>query len=229
MYNKVDLLYKAIIYSANEKEDLKIEDGYEFMKKTWFFMNSDRAYYNGEEIEPFKRSLCVNPIIVGKPEWEEFYNAEVTYSSTINNLEIPESDFIDDMLIWIKKQLESETIGRKRKMLEFEKYLNQYKLKRKPKITKFKWFDIGLEFARGTVYQVYNSNKDISFLELAIKLGYSSTLRNYFSSTYNENKGDPKNIFDNPKKMNVIMEHCLKEGLNIHPKFKKAFDKLQTN
>jgi hypothetical protein len=135
-------LFEAVIFSINESENIPIEGAFELLKEVWFFLNSDTATFNGKDIEKYKRPLLVNPIIVGKPEFEEFFEADITYCLTQNKIGLKEQDFIKDISDWIKKKCneESLSIPRKRKFNEFIEFLKtkalppQMIFKKKPEL-----------------------------------------------------------------------------------------------
>ncbi len=118
-------LFEAVIFSANEEQTKPIAGAYEVLKEVWFFLYSDSATFNGKEVEKYKRPLFVNPVIVGKPEFDEFFEAEITYCSTQNKIGIKELDFVTDLTNWIEKKSKEESLSipRKRKFNEFLEYL----------------------------------------------------------------------------------------------------------
>lgn len=123
--NSHEALYRAIIFSANEEVKTPISGAYEVLKEVWFFLNSDSATFNGKDIEKNKRPLFVNPVMAGKPEFDEFFEAEITYCSTQNRIKLKEQDFVTDITNWIenKSKEESTSIPRKRKFSEFLDYI----------------------------------------------------------------------------------------------------------
>lgn len=119
-------LFEAVIFSANEEQNKPISGAYELLKEVWFFLNSDSATFNGKEVEKYKRPLFVNPVIVGEPEFDKFFEAEIIYCSTQNKICLKEQDFITDISNWIEKKSEykSLSISRQRKYKEFLAYLD---------------------------------------------------------------------------------------------------------
>ena len=130
-------LFEAVIFSANEEQNKPIAGAYELLKEVWFFLNSDSATFNSKEVEKYKRPLFVNPVIVGKPEFDEFFEAELTYCSTQNKIGLKEQDFITDISNWIEKKSKDEnlTIPRKRKFNEFLEYIKTKALPRQQTTT----------------------------------------------------------------------------------------------
>jgi len=127
-------LFEAVIFSANEEQTKPIAGAYEVLKEVWFFLYSDSATFNGKEVEKYKRPLFVNPVIVGKPEFDEFFEAEITYCSTQNKIGIKELDFVTDLTNWIEKKSKEESLSipRKRKFNEFLEYLKTKALPPQP-------------------------------------------------------------------------------------------------
>lgn len=127
-------LFEAVIFSANEEQNKPISEDYELLKEVWFFLNSDSATFNGKEVEKYKRPLFVNPVIVGKPEFDEFFEAEITYCSTQDKIGLKEQDFITDISNWIEKKSEYESLSipRKRKFNEFLEYIKTKALPPQP-------------------------------------------------------------------------------------------------
>jgi hypothetical protein len=117
-------LFEAVIFSANEEQNKPIAGAYELLKEVWFFLNSDSATFNGKDVEKYKRPLFVNPVIVGKPEFDEFFEAEITYCSTQNKIGLKELDFVTDISNWIEKKSKDKSLSipRKRKFNEFLEY-----------------------------------------------------------------------------------------------------------
>jgi len=119
-------LFEAVIFSANEEQKKPIAGAYERIKETWFFLNSDIATFNGKQIEKFKRPLLVNPIIAGKPpEFDKYFDAEITYCSTQNRIMLIEQDFINDICKWIELKSNDTrlSITQKRKCNELLEYI----------------------------------------------------------------------------------------------------------
>ena len=127
-------LFEALIFSANEEQNTPIAGTYKLLKEVWFFLNSDSATFNGKEVEKYKRPLFVNPVIRGKPEFDKFFEAEITYCSTQDKIRLIERDFITDISNWIEKKSKNEnlTISRKRKFNEFLEYLKAKALPPQP-------------------------------------------------------------------------------------------------
>jgi hypothetical protein len=122
-----EALYKLIIITANEKPNLPIEGAYDSLKDVWFFINSDKATFNGKEIEKSKRPLFVNPDLIGnKPNFEDFFNAEITFSSTQSNIKLLEQDFINDITKFINKEIQNDenNTNEQRKLNEFLEFIN---------------------------------------------------------------------------------------------------------
>jgi hypothetical protein len=127
-------LYEALVYGVNEGENTPIEGAYELLKEVWFFLNSDSATFNGKEVEKYKRPLCVNPVLTGKPKFDEFFEAEITYCSTQTKIALKEQDFVTDISNWIEKKSKDESLSipRKRKFNEFLEYIQTKALPPQP-------------------------------------------------------------------------------------------------
>jgi len=142
-------LFEALIYSANEGQNKPITGAYEILKEVWFFLHSDSATFNGKDIEKYKRPLFINPVFVGKPEFDKFFEAEITYCSTQNKIALKEQDFVTDISNWIEQKSKDEnlSIPRKRKCKEFLEYIQtkalppQPIIKQKPEQETPKTFD----------------------------------------------------------------------------------------
>ncbi|MBU3660715.1 MAG: hypothetical protein FGM14_12625 [Flavobacteriales bacterium] len=128
-YSTHEKLFEAVIFSANEEQNKPIIGGYELLKEVWFYLNSDSATFNGKEVEKYKRPLFINPVINGKPEFNDFLDAEIKYCSTQNKINLTEQDFISDLCNWIEKKSKNEslTTSRKRKYNEFFNFINERK------------------------------------------------------------------------------------------------------
>ncbi len=95
-------------------------------------------------------------------------------------------------------------------------------------ITKYKWFDVGLKFADGSIKE-HDRDKYCSFKEMTIKLGLEKNQRTYVSTTYtNISKGD-KNIFAHLKKMQPIYDYCIKNKIIVSDWFLKEYTNLKQN
>lgn len=118
-------LFDALIFSANEEQKKPIAGAFWLLKEVWFFIHSDKATFNGKEVEKYKRPLYVNPVITGNPEFDKFLEAEITYCSTQNRIKLIDQDFMNDMNEWIEQRSKDKTvsIARKRKYNEFLTYL----------------------------------------------------------------------------------------------------------
>ena len=127
-FNTHEKLFEAVIFSANEAQDKPIEGAFELLKEVWFFLNSDSATFNGKNIEKYIRSLLVNP------EFDDFFEAEITYSTTQNKIGLNEQDFIIDISNWIEKKSkdESYSIPQTRKFNEFLDYIKAKALSPQP-------------------------------------------------------------------------------------------------
>ena len=126
--NQHEKLYKAIIFSVNEKEKNSFEGAFEYLKEAWLFMNSDKVTFNGSEIKAERRGVAINPFI-NKMDFTQFYDKDKWYSGTMNNAKIQEIDFINNIISWIVKQLKTPDLHEtnKRKYKEFNEYLTTRK------------------------------------------------------------------------------------------------------
>ena len=124
-FNTHEKLYEALIFSANETDKKPIAGAYELLKEVWFFIHSDEATFNNESIEKGKRPLYVNPSLAGTPDFEKFFNAEITYNSKQDNILIKEQYFMNDIENWIEDKLNSSglSVTRKGKLNEFLVFL----------------------------------------------------------------------------------------------------------
>jgi hypothetical protein len=203
LYTTHEKLIEALMFSANEEQNKPISGAYEVLKEVWFFLNSDYATFNGKEVEKFKRPLIVNPNFIGKPEFDTFFEGEISYCSTQNKIALKEQDFVTDISNWIEKKAKDEslTIPRKRKFNEFLEYIKRKALppqpivKQKPKLRidqiALKYVYEGLQITRE------NGN------EIAKEYGHNSGEKlfqrfTYFSSSANR-KGKPNSC--TPKKL----------------------------
>lgn len=202
-YTTHEKLFEAVIFSVNESENKPIEGAFELLKEVWFFLNSDTATFNGKDVEKYKRPLLVNPIIVGKPEFEGFFEAEITYCLTQNKIGLKEQDFIKDISDWIEKKRNEErlSIPQKRKFKEFLEYLktkalpHQTIVKQKPEL---KIDQIALKYVYEGLQITRENGNDI-----AKEYGHNSGEKlfqrfTYFSSSANR-KGKPN--LCTPKKL----------------------------
>ena len=125
LYDTHQRLYEALILLADEDPSKPIAGAYELMKEVWYFINSDQATFNGKEIEKIKRPLYVNPVLIGKPEFNDFFEAELIYSSTLGGLALIEQDFIDEMSSWIEHKITNHQLAvtHKRKYTGFLEHL----------------------------------------------------------------------------------------------------------
>lgn len=120
-----EILYKALIFSVNEGNKRPIEGAFERIKGIWYFINSKNATIDGKEVEKLNRSLYVNPDLTSLSNKIDFFEREVSYCGTRNNLSLSENDFINDFIKWIDKQLKVEglPIEHERKYNDFKAYL----------------------------------------------------------------------------------------------------------
>lgn len=97
------------------------------------------------------------------------------------------------------------------------------------------WFDVGVKFANGEIYEHYKNGKGLTGSELKEKVfGKDSAdrFRTYTDCTLN-NKTDSnkqKNIFARTKaKMEQlkVIEHCLENNFEICEKFKEEYSKIE--
>lgn len=128
-----EILYKALIFSVNEGINRPIEGAFERIKGIWYFINSKNATIDGKEVEKFNRSLYVNPDLTSLSNKINFFEREVTFCGTRNNLSLSENDFISDFIKWIDKQLKVEglPIEHERKYNDFKSYLFAVKADKK--------------------------------------------------------------------------------------------------
>lgn len=119
-FNTHEKLFEAVIFSANEVQDKPIEGAFELLKQVWFFLNSDSVTFNGKNIDKYIRPLLINP------EFDNFFEAEITYCSMQNKIGLNEHDFIVDISNWIRKKSKDESfsIPQKRKFNEFLEFIN---------------------------------------------------------------------------------------------------------
>ncbi|UZH56043.1 hypothetical protein JRG66_04005 [Salinimicrobium tongyeongense] len=87
------------------------------------------------------------------------------------------------------------------------------------------WFKIGLTFATGKAQKIYKDCKNYS--EVARKLGFDSSYRNYFARTFanSEKVTDNKNIYSQPDKLKEIYQYCQKYDIEVAEDFKKQLTK----
>ena len=139
MFNTHEKLFEALIFSANEEHNKPIAGAYELLKEVWFFINSDSATFNGKYAEKYKRPLFVNPVIIGKPEFDKFFESKITYCSTQNKIGLKEQDFITDISNWIEKKSKDESVSipRNRKFNEFLEYIKSKSVHHQPKTKEY--------------------------------------------------------------------------------------------
>jgi hypothetical protein len=91
--------------------------------------------------------------------------------------------------------------------------------------TDFTWFKIGLQFANGTVQELYRKYKGDAgqFKKITEELGFKKTDRPYISETIQNSTKSDKNIFSNRKKMLKIIDHCHSNAIPVVQDF---MDKL---
>jgi hypothetical protein len=173
-FNTHEKLFEVVIFSANEVQDKPIEGAFELLKEVWFFLNSDNATFNGKDIEKNKRPLLVNPNFLGKPDFDNFFEAEITYCSMQNKIGLNEQDFIVDISNWIEKKSKDESfsIPQKRKFKEFLEFINSKELppqpivKQKPEL-KLNDFFIK-DFSSDIIIEIQAEFKDLEGKDLAI-------------------------------------------------------------
>ena len=133
------LAFLAIIRSSNEDyENSEYDEGsiidinqtFYFMRRIWYFLHSDYATYEGNEVKKIYRGYFVNQpsdTLEGKFDWNKFKNAKITYDSRENNVKIKEGDFVDSVIEWIGEQ-NPVNITDKRKFREFKEFLELKKI-----------------------------------------------------------------------------------------------------
>lgn len=83
-----------------------------------------------------------------------------------------------------------------------------------------KWFPIGLGFATGEIekpLKMYLAREIVGRYDLK---GY----QNYITCTGIDSKKDPKNIYSDIKKLKLIYNHCIKNGIEMCANFKEAYE-----
>lgn len=247
-------LYEALIFSANEEQKKPIAGAYEILKEVWFFLNSDSATFNSKGIEKYKRPLLVNPVIVGKPNFDKFFEAEITYCSKQNNINITEQDFINDIKEWIKKRLENNnySVVRQRKFKEFNNYLND-KEKHKvqpqqetkanaPTKKDFKqhgWFKVAVLFASGKMQKFYTVNSKNEFVikpeytapKIAKDLKIPDYQKEILATLNNYKKGNSnakKNIFNRTStELKEVIKYCENKKYDLTPDFIERYNLIK--
>jgi len=86
-----------------------------------------------------------------------------------------------------------------------------------------KWLPIGVGFAKG---DIQNKLKNTSASNIAIEYTKVSDT-NYITSTGIEKAADPKNIYSDWKKLDLIYDHCNDTNIKLCPDFMEAYNKLK--
>lgn len=215
-------LYEALIMATEEKEENKVEEAYEYLMEIWYFVNSDYASFNGKEIEYLNRPLYVNSVIIGKPDFNQWFSGEKLYDQKRRKIKLVESDFNHEFGEWIKIQIEKPNlrVERRRKYIEFLDYIKIKSLKviglSEPE-KKWTIDQIALKFAYEGG-QITRSNGD----EIAKKFGHNSGEKlfqrfTYYSSSTNR-KAKP-NLCTQKKLSNKIK--LIESVIELLPKDKK--------
>ncbi|KAB1068044.1 hypothetical protein F6U93_07865 [Tamlana haliotis] len=96
----------------------------------------------------------------------------------------------------------------------------------KEKKTKPKWFPIGLGFANGKIQKKIKTN---SAREIAKSYNLDAC-HNYISLTISNHSKDPKNIYSDIDKLNLIYNHCIENNVVMCDEFKNIYnDKVNEN
>ena len=93
-----NILYEALILTANEGENTPIKGAYECLKEIWFFLESDTATIEGKKKGKFLRYFSMhtrNPK-TDKVEFS-FFDNDYTYCGKRNKIKLAESDFQNEI------------------------------------------------------------------------------------------------------------------------------------
>jgi hypothetical protein len=124
LFTSHESLMLAFVYTANKGPSRPIEGAFENMKHLWFFINSDKAWFNGKEVEKGKRPLFVNPVLVGSPDFTKYFEAGIDFCCTRRGVELKEIDCVNELIIWIdQKKTKEKASERQRKLEEFKDFL----------------------------------------------------------------------------------------------------------
>jgi hypothetical protein len=99
------------------------------------------------------------------------------------------------------------------------------------------WFDVGIKFADGSIYKLYNKATGIKGIELKKEIfgeNSSDRFRTYTDCTLSNETGEnrQKNIFARTNaeaELKVVIEHCLKHNIEICEKFKEECREININ
>lgn len=229
-----EFLYKALIYSVNEGENRPIEGNYEGIKDIWFFVNSDRATFEGKEVKKEYRGFCVNPDFLALTKNIKFFDSDYTFCGTRNKIKLVESDFQNDFIKWIDRQLSFEGLKseHERKHNEFRSYIEtlmvqpeETKERPKPKTIKDLFTDPkNWEFYTNALCEVEppllkKTNGQFEFI------GNGSTQTGCIGYYFKELKD--KNIISHKHNSNTIAEVLSNHIINF--KIKEATVRAETN
>jgi hypothetical protein len=119
----------------------------------------------------------------------------------------------------------STIINQTEKILEYIENVNSLSLPATQKKTASndlpKWFPIGLGFANG---EIRKKLKTMSANEI-VKEYNLENYQNYVTSTGIAASKDPKNIYSDLKKLNLVNNYCIKNDINICVEFQTAYQK----
>jgi hypothetical protein len=121
-------LFKFIIFTANEVENKPIKGAYECLKEIWFFLESDTATIEGATKGKFVRFFSMHTLNPKTDKSEfSFFNHDYTYCGKRNKIKLTESDFQNELIKWIDKQLSFEGLKseHERKYNEFKSYIKK--------------------------------------------------------------------------------------------------------
>lgn len=94
-----------------------------------------------------------------------------------------------------------------------------------PEREKYKWFEVGLKFADGTIYKLVDKN--MSYNQISKIIFNSNSNRPYISESFSVNSDSNKNIFNDFDKILKIAEYCEANKIPIHPRFTDRYMNLR--
>ena len=119
-------LYNALIFASNESEEQPISGAVEIIRKVWFFVNSDNATFNGKRIGRVDRPIFVNPVLIGKANFDQFFKSDVWFDSKMHNIKLTEHDFINDITDWVELQINSNTKHSATRLRKYNEFLDYF-------------------------------------------------------------------------------------------------------
>jgi hypothetical protein len=189
-------------------------------------IDKELSQYSNEQlndlIDDYKKSGWDKPMIKLRSKIEEPEDSKPNEAHEYVKLVFPENyldgcenfiKLLNELMVKHSSSLESDFID-----------TNNKPTKSKKKLTEPLWFQVGMQFANGTLFNLCEEKQKLSWEKISDKVFKTKSRHNYISFSFNNNVGldnenASKNIFIYPKKIQKIKAFCEKNKISIDQRF----------